>query len=256
MCAVRAKTDTHGPGIWPLHVPGGHHVKRALDVIVSAALLVVLAPLLLVVAFAIVVDDGRPIFYRGRRVGHRGEPLHLLKFRKMMKSATGSALTVADDGRFTRVGRFLAATKLDELPQLWNVLRGEMSLVGPRPEDPTFVTMYSADFERVLAVKPGITGLSQLAFQREAEVLDARDREADYAGRVLPQKIGMDLLYAERGTLAMDLRILMWTFLGVVLHASVAVDRRSGRLGWRRRPAERAVPAQLELASNAPADRP
>lgn len=255
-CAVRANTDTARHRTWPLNVPDGHHVKRFLDVVVSATLLIVLMPLLLVVALAIVVDDGRPIFYRGRRVGHRGQLLHLLKFRKMTRSATGSALTVAGDRRFTRVGRFLAATKLDELPQLWNVLSGEMSLVGPRPEDPSFVTMYSSDFERVLAVKPGITGLSQLAFQREAEVLDVLDREADYAARVLPQKIGMDLLYAERRTFGMDLRILMWTFFGVALHASVAVDRRSGRLGWRRRPAERAVTNHLDLASTAPADRP
>lgn len=231
-------------------------MKRTLDVFMSGVLLLVLAPVLLVVALAILIDDGRPIFYCGRRVGHRGQPLRLLKFRKMTRTATGSSLTVADDGRFTRVGRFLAATKLDELPQLWNVLRGDMSLVGPRPEDPAFVAMYSAEFESVLAVKPGITGLSQLAFQREAEVLDVNDREADYAGRVLPQKIGMDLLYAERRTLAMDLRILMWTFLGVVLHASVAVDRRSGRLGWRRRRAGRPAASQLDFVPTTPVDRP
>src|SRR3954471_21826118 len=119
--------------------------KRAIDIAVSALGLVILSPLFLVIALLVVLDSPGPVFYRADRVGYRGRPLRMLKFRKMHEDATGSALTLADDERLTRVGRWLVRGHLDELPQLWHVLRGEMSLVGPRPESPSFVAHFAEE---------------------------------------------------------------------------------------------------------------
>jgi lipopolysaccharide/colanic/teichoic acid biosynthesis glycosyltransferase len=154
----------------------------------------------------------------------------MLKFRKMRNGATGSALAAPDDARFTRLGPFLARTKLDEIPQLWNVLKGEMSLVGPRPEDPTFVALDRESYDEILSVRPGITGLSQLAFAREGEILDPDDRVGHYTNAILPQKIGMDRLYAARHSFSMDVKVLLWTLYAVATRREVAVHRETGRL--------------------------
>jgi lipopolysaccharide/colanic/teichoic acid biosynthesis glycosyltransferase len=222
---------------------------RLLDVTLAAVLGVVLLPVALLVAVAVKVDSPGPVFFRCRRVGHRGRPFGMLKFRKMHDGARGPGLTATDDGRFTRVGRLLARSKLDELPQLWNVLRGEMSLVGPRPEDPCFVATRPDDFAPILSVRPGITGLSQLAFANESAVLDPDDRVRDYLERILPQKMGLDGLYACRRTLAMDLRILFWTAVAVGFRRDVAVHRGNGRTTLRRR----TRPSLAPVASPAPA---
>src|ERR671924_1277691 len=132
----------------------GDAAKRAFDVVVAALLLVLAGPLILVLAAAIKLESRGPVLFRGRRVGLHGREFRIAKFRKMYDGARGPALTASDDGRFTRMGRFLARTKLDEIPQLWNVLRGDMSLVGPRPEDPSFVEPRLEDFEPVLSVRP------------------------------------------------------------------------------------------------------
>lgn len=205
-------------------------VKRTLDVAFAATLLVLAGPLIVVLALAIKLDSPGPVFYRCLRVGRRGRALHMLKFRKMREDASGPALTAPDDARFTRLGQFLARTKLDELPQLWNVLTGEMSLVGPRPEDPAFVELHQTAYSTILEVRPGITGLSQLAFASESDVLDPDDRLGHYVGRILPQKIGMDQLYANRRTLGMDVKILWWTLRAVVGGRDVAVHRETARL--------------------------
>jgi lipopolysaccharide/colanic/teichoic acid biosynthesis glycosyltransferase len=205
-------------------------LKRTIDIAVSAILLVLASPLIAVLALAIKFDSPGPAFYRCRRSGLRGRALHMLKFRKMHDGASGPALSSPDDVRFTRLGSFLARTKLDELPQLWNVLKGEMSLVGPRPEDPAFVELRSDAYSTILEVRPGITGLSQLAFAWESEVLDADDRMGHYVGRIFPQKILMDSLYAKRRTFGMDMKILWWTLRAVVGGSEVAVHRRTGRL--------------------------
>src|SRR5207244_3083473 len=149
--------------------------------------------------------------------------------------------TVSDE-RFTKVGKFLSMSKLDELPQLWNVLRGDMSIVGPRPESPEFVGLAPTEYEQILSVRPGITGLSQLAFARESAVLDAGDRVGDYIHRIFPQKLTLDLAYVTRRTLRLDLIICGWTIVAVLLRCEVAVDRATNRLTWRRRPTpQRAV---------------
>ena len=210
-------------------------VKRLADVVVSGALLVVALPVVLVVAAAIRLDSGGPVFFRCRRVGFRGSDLQMLKFRKMRNGASGAAVTLSGDERFTRVGRVLARAKIDELPQLWHVLTGEMTLVGPRPEDPEFVALRSSDYAAILEVKPGITGLCQLAFAKESELLDEHDSVRDYVDRLLPQKTELDLLYVDRRSLLMDLSILGWTGIAVLLRRDVAVDRSTGKLRLRRR---------------------
>jgi lipopolysaccharide/colanic/teichoic acid biosynthesis glycosyltransferase len=211
-------------------------LKRGIDLGIAGALLVLLLPLLVLLALAIKLDSPGPVFYRARRVGYRGRELRMLKFRKMHVDAEGPALTAAGDERFTPIGRMLAATKLDELPQLWNVLRGEMSLVGPRPEDPGFVALEGDAYQEILRVRPGITGLCQLAFARESEILDEHDRTRHYIERLLPQKARLDALYARRRSLLLDLRVLAWTVLAILLRCEVAVNRETGALSLRRRP--------------------
>jgi lipopolysaccharide/colanic/teichoic acid biosynthesis glycosyltransferase len=221
-------------------------LKGSIDFAVAAVLLVLASPLIAVLALAIKLDSPGPAFYRCRRVGLRGRTLNMFKFRKMHDGSSGPALSSPDDVRFTRLGSFLARTKLDELPQLINVLKGEMSLVGPRPEDPAFVELRREAYSMILEVRPGITGLSQLAFASESDVLDPDDRMGHYVGRILPQKIGMDTLYAQRRSLGMDLKILWWTLRAVVGHAQVAVHRETGTLTHR-------APRTVELEERSPA---
>lgn len=213
--------------------------KRCFDIAVAAALLIVLAPLFAAVAIAVRVDSPGPVFYRCERLGHRGRRLRMLKFRKMVDDAAGAPLTTADDERFTRVGRWLTKYKFDELPQLWQVLTGEMSLVGPRPESPEFVERYRHEYhEHILTVRPGIFGLTQIAFARENAILDDDDPIGHYVDRILPQKVRLDELYAERVGLWLDLKILLWAAVTVVLRRPVAVHRESVRMRIRRRAAD------------------
>jgi lipopolysaccharide/colanic/teichoic acid biosynthesis glycosyltransferase len=222
-------------------------LKRALDLSVAATLLLLLAPVIVVLAVAIKLESRGPVFYRCRRVGRYGADLEMLKFRKMHDGATGPALASTDDDRFTRLGPFLARTKLDEVPQLLNVLRGQMSLVGPRPEDPSFIALHRDEYEEILSVKPGITGYCQLAFARESEILDENDRERHYVERILPQKVRLDCLYAATRSIGVDVRILWWTAMAVLLSREVAVNRETGRVG-RRAPRAPAQVAERSLA--------
>jgi lipopolysaccharide/colanic/teichoic acid biosynthesis glycosyltransferase len=212
-------------------------VKRGLDVCIAAVLLVLLALPIAALVLLIRFDSPGAGFYRCRRIGFRGREFLMLKFRKMHEDAAGPALTSKSDERFTRIGQFLANSKLDEVPQLWNVLKGQMSLVGPRPEDPEFVEGWSDEYRSILEVRPGITGLSQLAFAKESEILDPEDSVADYVNRILPQKIRMDQLYARQRSLLMDARIVVWTVAAVLLRRPVAVHRETARLNVRRRKA-------------------
>ena len=207
--------------------------KRVLDVVSATLLAIVLAPLIVGLAIAIKLESEGPVFYRSRRVGRYGKEFTILKFRKMHDRATGPKLTVANDPRFTHLGAFLARTKLDELPQLWNVIRGDMSLIGPRPEDALFVAHQAEMYRTILTVRPGLTGLCQLAFVREAEVLSSVDLQRDYVDRLLPGKVRMDSLYAEQRSFALDLRIMLWT-VPALLGLDVAVNRENGTLSRRR----------------------
>jgi len=232
--------------------------NRLLDIAIATVALVVLSPLIALVAFAVKLESRGPVFFRCNRVGRGGRPLAMLKFRKMRNGASGSPLTAARDDRFTRIGRLIAETKFDEIPQLWNVLRGGMSLVGPRPEDPTFVGLHPEQYAEILRVRPGITGLSQLAFANEAEILAVDDRVNDYVGRILPQKMALDRLYVEGRSLSMDLRILAWTLAAIVLRRDAAVHRGTGRLTLRhpRGPQPAAAFADSAQAAAGLADSP
>jgi len=183
---------------------------RVLDVLLSAVALLVLAPLLLVVAIAVKLSSPGPVLYRARRAGRYGRPFTLYKFRSMVVGGPGSGprITGTDDPRITRVGRILRRTKLDELPQFFNTLRGDMSLVGPRPEDPALVETYSADQRRLLTVKPGLTSPATVLNRYEEERLSGPDPEAAYRRDVLPMKLRMELEYLDRRTVSEDLRVL------------------------------------------------
>ncbi len=209
--------------------------KRTLDVLVAGGLLLILVPLIALASILIVVDSPGGAFFRCERAGFRGRRLRMLKFRKMREGASGRALTMDDDDRFTRIGPWLAKFKLDEVPQLWHVIRGEMSLVGPRPEDPSFVERHGSAYDHILSVRPGITGLSQLAFAEESRILDDDDPLGHYVDRLLPQKVNLDRLYASQRTLLLDIKILTWTVAAVILRRQVAVHRGTGRMNLRKR---------------------
>jgi lipopolysaccharide/colanic/teichoic acid biosynthesis glycosyltransferase len=227
---IEPRARTHHPA-QPIELRS----KRVADVIVALALLVLLAPVMLLLAVAVMLESRGSALYRCERTGYKGRTFAMLKFRKMHRHAVGPALTLAEDERFTRVGAFLARTKLDELPQLWNVVRGEMSLVGPRPEDPAFVAAYPELYEEILAVRPGLTGLSQLAFAREHQLLDGADTERRYVEWLLPSKLAIDRLYVGQRSLVMDLRVLVWTVIAILLGKDVSVHRNTGALAIRHR---------------------
>ena len=199
--------------------------KRALDVVLSALVLALMSAVIGLVALAIAVESPGPVLYRAERVGREGRGFRMLKFRKMHAYSRGLRLTTLDDARFTRVGAFLARSKLDELPQFVNVLRGEMSLIGPRPEDPGFVAQRRADYDVILRVRPGITGLSQLAFAEESRILSREDPLGDYLERIFPQKCALDRLYVRSLSVRTDVRILLWTVVAVLFRRDVAVNR-------------------------------
>lgn len=187
-------------------------LKRLLDVAVSVGALAALAPVLAAIAVGVLVDSGRPVLFRQERVGRGFRRFRMYKFRTMANGARGPGITVAGDRRVTRLGRVLRATKLDELPQLWNVLKGEMSLVGPRPELPEYVERFRERYERILTVRPGITDLASVRFRSEEQWL-ARHEEPlrAYAEEVLPAKLELAEEYVERRSLWLDVRILART---------------------------------------------
>jgi lipopolysaccharide/colanic/teichoic acid biosynthesis glycosyltransferase len=227
--------------------------KRTFDVTSALILLVAILPLLLLIAVAIKLDSRGPVFYRVRRVGYQGRPLMMLKFRKMFEHATGGPLTAANDPRLSRVGHFLTRTRLDELPQLWDVLRGRMSVIGPRPEDPHFVGLHRADYEVILSVRPGITGMSQLAYVEESRIVDDDSPIEDYIDRIMPQKLTLDKLYASRSSLRLDLSIIRWTIITLILGRPVAVSRTTGRMNLRHRRRKSDAPS---TNGRAPTDAP
>jgi lipopolysaccharide/colanic/teichoic acid biosynthesis glycosyltransferase len=214
--------------VWPV-------VKRGFDALLSAVLLLAMLPLLAAIVIAIKLDSPGPVFHRVKRVGYRGRPLYMLKFRKMHNGAQGGPLTTADDPRLTRIGALLTRTRLDELPQLWDVLRGRMSIIGPRPEDPLFVSLHPRHYDTIHSVRPGITGITQLAFADEKTILDRRDPIEDYITRILPNKIQLDILYAQTTRIGLDLRVLCWTLITVIAHRPIAVHRTTGHINTRKR---------------------
>ena len=193
--------------------------KRAMDIVLSACALAVLWPLLLLIALAIWIDDPGPVFYRQVRVGRNGKTFRIFKFRSMVMDADkkGLAITVGRDSRITRVGTVLRKTKLDELAQLLNVFLGQMSFVGPRPEVPKYVELYTPYQRQVLLVRPGITDYASIAYRNENNLLaGAPNPEAMYIEQIMPDKIELNMKYLREISPLADIRLILKTIVAVI----------------------------------------
>ncbi|MFH1924584.1 MAG: sugar transferase [Planctomycetota bacterium] len=204
----------------PQSRPGGgtQVVKRGFDFFGALLGLVIVSPLLLIVAILIKLTSPGPVLFRQERVGRGFRRFDILKFRTMVADAPklGGQLTAGKDPRITPIGRALRLTKLDELPQLINVLRGDMSFVGPRPEVPRYVEMFRTDFEELLTVRPGITDLASIKYRHEADILgESEDPEMTYITRILPDKIALAKHYIRHSSLWLDLRLLFKTVVRI-----------------------------------------
>jgi len=185
--------------------------KRVFDLVVSVIGLLLSFPFLLVIALAVKLNSPGPVLFRQTRVGKLGREFEIFKFRSMTVDAEkhGAAITSARDPRVTSVGALLRRTKVDEIPQLWNVVRGEMSLVGPRPEHPKYVAFYTPEQRAVLSVAPGITSPTSLKFRHEEELLSRQpDPERFYVEQLMPEKLSIDLKYVENLSMRNDLSLI------------------------------------------------
>lgn len=193
-------------------------MKRLLDFILAAIALIALGPALLLIGVLVKLDSQGPVVYKGQRVGRRGKVFPLYKFRTMFldSDSFGPAITSVHDSRITRVGKLLRKWKLDELPQLVNVLLGHISIVGPRPEAPKFVSLYTEEQKAVLLVRPGITGISQILFRHEEDLVPAQDSEDFYGYVILPQKLRLDLAYTQFHPLTVDFALMFATAIALV----------------------------------------
>jgi len=187
-------------------------LKRCTDVLFSSLMLLLTSPIMAVVALGVWLESGSPVIFRQERVGVGLRRFHILKFRTMRARCGGPQLTVGGDSRITRVGSVLRLTKIDELPQFWNVLRGDMSVVGPRPEVPEFVEMFKARFENILSIRPGITDLGSIYFRNEEKILaHSPDPMSEYRKRILPMKLDLAEKYLRERSLPRDIAIILKT---------------------------------------------
>jgi lipopolysaccharide/colanic/teichoic acid biosynthesis glycosyltransferase len=198
---------------------GRQRVKRGFDMVIASAALLVLSPLLAALALVIWIEDRRSPWFRGVRVGRNGREFRMLKFRSMRVGASQSGVnsTAADDARITRTGRWLRRAKLDELPQLWNVVTGDMSLAGPRPQVLVDAALYTREEQRMLTVQPGITDLASIVFADEGEILNhTSDPDLLYNQIIRPWKSRLALLYVDHASFGTDLRLIWLTALSLV----------------------------------------
>jgi len=210
--------DSKGPGVG----------KDVFDRTAAALGILLTSPVLLICAAAVWIDDGAPVFFRQVRVGKNGRLFRLVKFRSMRSGQRGTSITVSNDSRITRAGGFLRSYKLDELPQLWNVLRGDMSFVGPRPEVPEYVELASPEWRIVLSVKPGITDLATLLYRNEEKILFLQpDPQRYYREVVLPAKMSLSIAFIRASNFWLECKLIAYT-----IYYSVFPHRLdSGRLG-------------------------
>jgi len=202
-------------------------MKRGFDIIAALLGLIVLAPLFAIVAVLIKADSAGPVFFRQERIGKGFHPFWIYKFRTMTQDAplTGGVLTTGVDPRITRAGHLLRQTKIDELPQLINVLRGDMSLVGPRPEVRRYVELFRHHYDMILAVRPGITDLASLKYRDEAAILARFENpEAEYVRHILPDKIWLAEEYIRRSSLVFDLIVIFKTFMKLISRRNSGQD--------------------------------
>lgn len=201
-------------------------MKRIFDIVMAATGLAMLSPLLLWITWRIKKEDHGPVFYRGERVGFQGRVFHILKFRTMVLDAEklGGSSTSDDDPRITKIGKTLRKYKLDELPQLFNVLTGEMSLVGPRPEIKRYTDLYTEEQKAIFTVRPGITDWASLWNSDEGAVLaGAEDPDKAFEELIQPTKLKLQLKYVHERSFWVDLKIIVLTLLAVVSPTSQAV---------------------------------
>jgi lipopolysaccharide/colanic/teichoic acid biosynthesis glycosyltransferase len=197
-------------------------MKRLLDIVAAGTGLLLLAPLLGFAALLIKLDSPGPVLFRQQRIGRGFRPFWLLKFRTMRQGEhPGLPITVGADPRITRVGRFLRRSKIDELPQLVNILTGDMSIVGPRPEVQCYVEAFHRDYEEILVMRPGLTDLASLKYRDESVLLGrSSDPEQEYLKRVLPDKIRLAKEYIRRSSLSFDLSLIAKTFHRIIFPGS------------------------------------
>lgn len=194
-------------------------IKRAFDIIASFCGLIILSPMLIIVSLAIKIDSKGPVFFKQKRVGKNNKIFEIYKFRTMVTDAEklGKQITVGNDSRITRVGKFIRKCKLDELPQLINVLKGEMSLVGPRPEVPRYVELYNAYQNQILLVQPGITDYASIEFRNENEILGkSKNPEKTYIEEIMPTKIDLNVRYIKNIGLQEDIKLIFITIFKVI----------------------------------------
>ena len=194
-----------------------HFFKRLIDILFSFFGLIILSPFLLIFAIIIKCDSKGHVLFKQVRVGRRGKLFKIWKFRTMVENAEAKGLQISssDDVRITRSGKWLRRTKIDELPQLFNVLFGQMSLVGPRPEVPKYVEMYTEEQKKVLSVRPGITDLASIEYRHENDIMaQAEDKEATYINEIMPAKLELNKKYIEKITFFRDIKLIFKTVFG------------------------------------------
>ena len=231
-----ATIDPH----WQDNIKVASRVRRILDFIVSGIVLVVLCPFMLLIALAVAIESGWPVLFSQLRLGQDGRPFRIYKFRKFYNECgtTGPAVCPDKDKRLTSLGKLLRSSKLDELPQLWNVLHGDMSLVGPRPESMRFADCFEGEFKKALEHKPGIVGPAQVIFRNEGSLYPKNaDPHEFYRAILFPTKARIDLAYYENRTIRSD---VAWFFRGVL-----------ATLGWI---PSRLQPKELFLAGDTDAE--
>jgi lipopolysaccharide/colanic/teichoic acid biosynthesis glycosyltransferase len=205
--------------------------KQSLDFILAAFGTVALSPLLVIIGILVKLDSRGPVLFQGERLAQGGGTFKMYKFRTMVHvenpAEPDRVASGTNDSRITRLGAHLRRFKLDELPQLINVVRGEMSLVGPRPEGTRYAKHYTGELQRVLSVRPGITGVAQLEYIEESALLGAaEDYETIYIERILPQKLALDLWYVDNWSLALDVRLILCTTVRVLAIAKTRAPAR------------------------------
>lgn len=202
-----------------VRLPSGGRLlrKRAFDMVCAALGLLVLSPVLLLCALLVGLTSPGGVLFRQERVGKDGVPFTIYKFRSMRKDNAGLKISTSSDSRITPVGRVLRKAKLDELPQLWNVLKGDMSFVGPRPEVREYTDLYTPEQRQVLLVRPGITGLASIRYRNENDLLSAStDPNRTYIEEVMSAKLALDLEYIPRACVSYDVRLILETLVTVV----------------------------------------
>ena len=210
-------------------------MKRAFDIALAALALIALAPLFVMIAILIKLDSRGPVLFKQERMGKGFRPFLIYKFRTMVEDAPllGAAITYGGDARITRAGRILRQSKLDELPQLFNILKGDMSFVGPRPEVRQYVELFRSDYEHILKVRPGLTDLASLKYSDEASILgQSENPEGDYVARLLPDKIDLAKKYIQRSSLLFDAKLIAETI--IKLFGFRMSEHRAGTLASRK----------------------